>query len=484
MQTHCEHISPGSGIRRAGPGIAPIWHYHSEIELNLVIAGRGAYFLDNATYELSPGALVWMLPNQSHRLLPGPDLQMWVVTHASDRLDRSFLHDVAGHASRVLARDDALALDRLFTYVSQDADEPQLYRAGIDYALRSALHTSMSGPEAASAPLHPAVVHALQVLRNTPDIANAAELARRCGVTAAYLRELLGKQTGRGFVEWRNRYRLERFQLLYPESGDLLTAALEAGFGSYTQFHRVFLEIVGCTPGDWVTGGGNQANSPPIVDFAAAPDRTSNRMIWYALAGTVFEDSRRLIPPSFAARLSAADGLTGEHVPVPSHVIASYDQRRFESDLILALKSSDPVAGRHLQTACERFDMFAEHFNMLSLWNFGLGDISALIAVHILTAAMAGNKAPPPGRQAADLFVRRIGVALRESGAFQSSSTEEVQRATAAICLQSQLLRSAIVGALNAQSPDMFDAVSASARRTIHQTYGVDLASLSLPRPG
>lgn len=475
MPSHCEHISPGSEIRRAGPGIAPVWHYHSEIELNLVIAGRGAYFLDNATYELSPGSLVWMLPNQSHRLLPGPDLQMWIVTRASDRLDRRFLDDVAGHANRVLARDDALALDRLFTYISQDADEPRIYRGGIDYALRSALHTSMSGPEAAQAPLHPAVLNALQLLRNTPDIADAAELARHCGVTPAYLRELLARQTGRGFVEWRNRYRLERFQALYPGSGDLLTAALEAGFGSYTQFHRVFSEIVGCTPGDWVTGNGSRVGAAPIVDFASAPDRTSNRMIWYALSDVTFADARCWIAPTFAAHFAATDAAATDHASVPSHVVASYDQRRFENDLIRSVEEVAPDTGKNLRTMAGRFDMFAEQANVLSLWGFGLADLASLVAVHIMTANIAVARSAPPDRQAIGAFVHRVGIALQESGSFAAATVEDRQRATAAICLQAYLLRSAMVAAGNSQKPEIIDAVAAAAQNTILRTYGVDL---------
>ena len=479
MPSHCEHIAPGSEIRRSGPGIAPVWHYHSEIELNLVIAGRGAYFLDNASYELSPGALVWMLPNQSHRLMPGPDLQMWVLTCVSDRLERAFLDDVAGHASRVLARDDALALDRLFTHVSQDADEPHVYRAGVEYALRSALHISMAGPEAAQPPLHPAVLNALQVLRHAPDVADIADLAKRCRVSPVYLRELLAKQTGRGFVEWRNRYRLERFQQLYPESNDLITAALGAGFGSYTQFHRVFLDIVGSTPGEWVTGGRTPSDSQPIVDFASAPDRSSNRMIWYALADVVLDDARRWIAPSFAQQLMDPDVAVGEYNAVASHVVASYDQHRFEAELVAAVERNDVDAAERLRTVCTRFDVFAENAELLSMWGLGLTDIAPIIATHILTAVIAVQRKAPPSRQRLASFVNRVAAALIASGSFEDAVTEDRQRATAAICLQSLLFRSAVLAAFNLGKPELLDAVAAAARVSMLATYGVDPSEIA-----
>jgi transcriptional regulator GlxA family with amidase domain len=54
-------------------------------------------------------------------------------------------------------------------------------------------------------------------------------------------------------VEYRNRLRLERFSMLLDKQGEnLLEAALAAGFGSYAQFHRVFLAQRGTTPGKFL----------------------------------------------------------------------------------------------------------------------------------------------------------------------------------------------------------------------------------------
>lgn len=474
MPTECQRVFPGSEVRRTGPGIAPIWHYHSEIELNLVIAGRGAYFLDNAHFDLSPGSLVWMLPNQSHRLLPGPDLQMWVLTHASKGLNRSWLDAVASHANRVLAREDAIALDRLFVHVSQDSDEPETYCAGLDYALRSALHISASGPEAAQAPLHPAVLSALRFLRDTPDVPSAAALAERCGVSPVYLRELLAEQTNCGFVEWRNRFRLERFQLLYPESGDLLTAALEAGFGSYNQFHRVFLDIVGTTPGDWVKGGLDPRSSPPIADFARAPDRAGSRMIWYALANLIFEDARRWIRPGFAERIAANREPDGPVRAISSHVVASYDQHRFEADLLREVEGRDAESARRLRVLLSRFDVFEAAADALSLWGYDLADLASIIGCHIMSVSLFVHEQPRPNRPAVRAFISRVAVALEESGSYQDAATEDRQRAAAALSVQFFLLRSAAIAAINTGRPELVSAMRHAARRTMVETYGLD----------
>ena len=51
----------------------------------------------------------------------------------------------------------------------------------------------------------------------------------------------------------RSRKRLARFQQLMASGAcdSLTAAALEAGFGSYSQFHRVFKRLTGRSPSDW-----------------------------------------------------------------------------------------------------------------------------------------------------------------------------------------------------------------------------------------
>ena len=55
-----------------------------------------------------------------------------------------------------------------------------------------------------------------------------------------------------GLVAYRNRVRVRRFfELASTGRLTLLAACLEAGFGSYPQFHRVFVAETGRTPRDY-----------------------------------------------------------------------------------------------------------------------------------------------------------------------------------------------------------------------------------------
>lgn len=74
-------------------------------------------------------------------------------------------------------------------------------------------------------------------------------LAKALGTTADRLGRVFKAELGESLPDYRNKLRLQRFlALVDPNGGDLLPAALSAGFGSYAQFNRVFHECFGLSP--------------------------------------------------------------------------------------------------------------------------------------------------------------------------------------------------------------------------------------------
>jgi AraC-like DNA-binding protein len=100
----------------------------------------------------------------------------------------------------------------------------------------------------------PVVQRVMDALAGQPKV-SAQRLARDLGISSGHLARLFRTEMGISLVEYRNRLRIERFLGLADRSGvNLLDAALEAGFGSYAQFHRVFRKLVGTTPREYVAG--------------------------------------------------------------------------------------------------------------------------------------------------------------------------------------------------------------------------------------
>lgn len=104
-----------------------------------------------------------------------------------------------------------------------------------------------------SSQLHPAVAEAVRLLsrpERKSDPLSLQELSDRVGLSPSHLSRLFAGQVGIRLNHFRARQCHERFlELRRAAPGKkLLNLALEAGFGSYAQFHRVMKSLKGCSP--------------------------------------------------------------------------------------------------------------------------------------------------------------------------------------------------------------------------------------------
>jgi AraC-like DNA-binding protein len=107
--------------------------------------------------------------------------------------------------------------------------------------------------DAASGPAAAIAAKAVALLQNDHALSRA-ELAARLGLSVSGLSRAFKSEMGLSVAQYRGRLRLERFlTLVDPRAGNLLAAALDAGFGSYAQFHRVFRSALGKTPKEYLS---------------------------------------------------------------------------------------------------------------------------------------------------------------------------------------------------------------------------------------
>jgi len=88
-----------------------------------------------------------------------------------------------------------------------------------------------------------------------PDL-NLAKLSDRMDVTPEYLSKILNIHLHRSFFDLVNRYRTDEFKRRCredrPENLTLMGIAYECGFNSKATFNRVFKNLTGMTPGEYV----------------------------------------------------------------------------------------------------------------------------------------------------------------------------------------------------------------------------------------
>jgi AraC-like DNA-binding protein len=135
----------------------------------------------------------------------------------------------------------------------QDAEtvDDVLVNTGLAYLLSFAWRAFLDSHDVVEGvDLHPAVETVARILQADPDAGDLATLARAAHLSPSHLSRIFKEQTGVSISRFRNQQRLQRFLSLYGRGRrtTALAAALEAGFGSYAQFYRVFREQIGRSP--------------------------------------------------------------------------------------------------------------------------------------------------------------------------------------------------------------------------------------------
>ena len=253
----------GNVWRYHNPAISNKWHHHAELELNLVTRGSGTYLLGNRKYQIRPGDLLWLFPAQEHVLINfSRDFEMWIAVFrhklikriATDPRERVLLQaEPLETCCRRVAQQDLGRMEELFAELDALSGHPTLLNAGLGYILLQAWRSFERAAEVAVCDVHPAVERAARLIRDGSTTMGLVELAGHAGLSAARLSRLFKEQTGFAIVDFRNRLKVQRYLEIYGTGQRLtmLDAALEAGFGSYPQFHRVFKNVLGCSPANY-----------------------------------------------------------------------------------------------------------------------------------------------------------------------------------------------------------------------------------------
>lgn len=232
-------------------------HFHYEPELNLLYAGEGTFGIGESVIRAQAGDLLSFAPGQDHALLEAShDLAFYSIgiriellsalgrgleddallpsrTHLSPRL----VEDLCGLAAPICER------------VATDEQIVELWLR----ALAARREAAVSGPS-----LHVLTCRALRALTHHPELdRNALAELGRTGPTE--IGRHFRRDVGLTLVRYRTRVRLLHFiRRMDLGATELLPAALDAGFGSYSQLCRTFRADVGASPRTFFAGARRQ----------------------------------------------------------------------------------------------------------------------------------------------------------------------------------------------------------------------------------
>jgi AraC-like DNA-binding protein len=222
-------------------------HFHAEPELNLIAAGRATFGYGEATISVTAGDLLWWPPGQDHVLLEATsDLDLYVIGVTAAFSERVLAErgapGLAGAARLRLGQDKLASLRAACAFETSGVDAATVERHLGD------LWRQAHGWRSRHLDRHPLTARALTSLLDRPDL-KRGELARLINGNASEVSRYFHRDLGLTLVAYRTRLRLLRFiQRVEGQRDSFLAAAIDAGFGSYSQCHRAFQQAFGCTP--------------------------------------------------------------------------------------------------------------------------------------------------------------------------------------------------------------------------------------------
>ncbi len=238
---HVWKFSPEFGGRRPR-------HFHDEPELNLIVSGSAKFGIGDAVVRAQAGELLAFPAGQDHALLEAsPDLYLFAIglsPKLSAEVLRAERHSVAVPAHvRLPAEELKAVIARASAIVDQLGKEQlaaELWEQMVWLRQRHA--AQLRGG------LHVLTRRALTILVEQPQLERDA-LARAVRGSPCALSRYFHSDIGTTLVQYRARLRLLRMiRSMDDGERELKSAASAAGFGSYSQCHRVFRAELGCSP--------------------------------------------------------------------------------------------------------------------------------------------------------------------------------------------------------------------------------------------
>ncbi len=228
-------------------------HFHAEPELNLVVAGHGQFGAGDAVFSAAVRDLIYWPAGLEHELLEAShDFDLYVVA-LTPELSERVLGDqntrALGGPLRVSLSvsqfEPLVALSSIrvgeFGAAVVENHVAELWRAA--HATRSLINDGNALAQ-----------RILASLLAEPELSRSARAARVRAHPTDVSRHF-HRATGLTLSAHRTRLRLLRLiQIMDSSPTTLLGAALAAGFGSYSQCHRAFQQVLACSPRQFLDG--------------------------------------------------------------------------------------------------------------------------------------------------------------------------------------------------------------------------------------
>jgi AraC-like DNA-binding protein len=244
-------------------------HFHSSYEIYFLLEGERSYFIENRTYHIGKGSLVFISPNRIHktsvvhsplheRILVEiePQLMHRVVNLFCDLRIESFFAGNSGVLD--LTNEERAFAEGLFSRLAEEMRKKLpafseyaglLLEELLIFIFRKADFAQAGYPAQDSAKHRKVYEIAGYISEKYAEISSVSQLGRQFFISKYYLCRIFKEVTGLTISEYINDSRVKAAQKLLTETPCNITQISSAvGYESVTYFDKVFRKRVGQSP--------------------------------------------------------------------------------------------------------------------------------------------------------------------------------------------------------------------------------------------
>lgn len=233
----------------------PRVHYHGDYEVYYLTEGRCRYFIHDKTYSMSAGDIVMIPPGQIHKVMYETPVHSRILFNCTQEyLPSSVIPFLAQIAHLPDNPDTAKSIAHLFRSLQEAVSNPDAFSQDTIHCCVMQLFLLIVKASVYNKPLSvssPIVEHAVAYIRaNYMDRITLTHTAQHCAVSPEHLSRVFKKETGFGFNEYLNLYRLKKAESLLKsgQARSISQVALQCGFSDSNYFSGLYKKAYGIPP--------------------------------------------------------------------------------------------------------------------------------------------------------------------------------------------------------------------------------------------